>query len=92
MLTFSYALTIRHVSPPQTTLVHKGFDEVRRLGLGRETEGLVRASAKQETGMLVVDSVVPAGPAHGQLETGDVLVRVEGQVREDKTSSESLKS
>ncbi|GAQ82286.1 hypothetical protein KFL_001060190 [Klebsormidium nitens] len=64
----------------QTTLVHKGFDEVRRLGLGRETEGLVRASAKQETGMLVVDSVVPAGPAHGQLETGDVLVRVEGQI------------
>jgi hypothetical protein len=64
----------------QTTLVHKGFDEVRRLGLMRETEGLVRAAATQETGMLVVDSVVPAGPAHGALETGDVLVRLEGQV------------
>jgi hypothetical protein len=30
--------------------------------------------------MLVVESVVPGGPADGVLEPGDVLVRLQGQV------------
>ncbi|KAJ6853592.1 putative protease Do-like 7 isoform X2 [Iris pallida] len=33
-----------------------------------------------ETGMLVVDSVVPGGPAHKHLEPGDVLVHVNQEV------------
>ncbi|XP_057831090.2 protease Do-like 7 [Cryptomeria japonica] len=65
----------------QMTLLHKGFDETRRLGLQRKTEQIVRqASHADETGMLVVDSVVPGGPAHKHLEPGDVLVRVNGEV------------
>lgn len=65
----------------QMTLLHKGFDETRRLGLQRETEQLVRqASSADETGMLVVDSVVPGGPANKHLEPGDILVRVNGEV------------
>ncbi|KHF98377.1 Protease Do-like 7 [Gossypium arboreum] len=61
----------------QTTFLHKGFDEIRRLGLQSETEQMARhASAQGETGMLVVDSVVPGGPARNHLEPGDVLVRV----------------
>ncbi|KAI7749040.1 hypothetical protein M8C21_009946, partial [Ambrosia artemisiifolia] len=65
----------------QATFVHKGFDETRRLGLQSETEQLVRhASPLSETGMLVVDSVVPGGPAYGHLEPGDVLVRMNGEV------------
>ncbi|MQL80203.1 hypothetical protein Taro_012646 [Colocasia esculenta] len=65
----------------QVTFVHKGFDETRRLGLRRETEQCVRHSSPvSETGMLVVDSVVPGGPAHKHLEPGDVLVRVNGEV------------
>ncbi|BBN17187.1 pro-apoptotic serine protease NMA111 [Marchantia polymorpha subsp. ruderalis] len=65
----------------QMTYVHKGYDETRRLGLKRDTEQTVReASPAGETGMLVVDSVVPGGPAHKQLEPGDVLVRVNGEV------------
>ncbi|KAL6007348.1 Protease Do-like 7 [Asimina triloba] len=65
----------------QVSFLHKGFDETRRLGLRSETEQLVRhASPATETGMLVVDSVVPGGPSHKRLEPGDVLVRVNGEV------------
>eukprot|EP00271_Cylindrocystis_brebissonii_P014135 TRINITY_DN35385_c0_g1_i1.p1 TRINITY_DN35385_c0_g1~~TRINITY_DN35385_c0_g1_i1.p1 ORF type:complete len:1152 (-),score=228.60 TRINITY_DN35385_c0_g1_i1:698-4153(-) len=66
----------------QMTLVHKGFDEARHLGLQRETEQLVRGSCgASETGMLVVDSLVPGGPANkAHLEPGDVLVKCNGEV------------
>lgn len=65
----------------QVTFVHKGFDETRRLGLQSETEQMVRhASPPGETGMLVVDSVVPGGPAHKHLEPGDILIRINGEV------------
>ncbi|XP_074583603.1 protease Do-like 7 isoform X2 [Curcuma longa] len=65
----------------QVTFVHKGFDETRRLGLKNETEKMVRlVSNAGETGMLVVESVVPGGPAHKHLEPGDVLVHVNGEV------------
>ncbi|RLN09934.1 protease Do-like 7 isoform X1 [Panicum miliaceum] len=61
----------------QATFQHKGFEETRRLGLRNETEQMVRVvSPDGETGMLVVDSVVPEGPAHKHLEPGDVLVRI----------------
>ncbi|KXZ56802.1 hypothetical protein GPECTOR_1g722 [Gonium pectorale] len=73
----------------QTTFVFKGFDEVRRLGLGEDTERRVRKSkimlkpeahGLQSTGMLVVESVVPGSPGDGVLEAGDVLVEINGQV------------
>ena len=65
----------------QMTFSHKGFDETRRLGLKRETEQMVRnACPASETGMLVVESVVPGGPAYKQLEPGDVLIRANGEV------------
>ncbi|XP_010510332.1 PREDICTED: protease Do-like 7 isoform X2 [Camelina sativa] len=75
----------------QMTFVHKGFDEIRRLGLRSETEQVVRhASPTVETGMLVVDSVVPSGPADKHLEPGDVLVRVNGIVLTQFLSLENL--
>lgn len=75
----------------QVTFLHKGFDETRRLGLPNETEQMVRqASAPGETGMLVVDSVVPCGPADRQLESGDVLVRVNGEVTTQFLKLEAL--
>ncbi|ANM64657.1 unnamed protein product [Arabidopsis thaliana] len=75
----------------QMTFLHKGFDEIRRLGLRSETEQVVRhASPTGETGMLVVDSVVPSGPADKHLEPGDVLVRVNGTVLTQFLNLENL--
>ncbi|PON77426.1 Peptidase S1C [Parasponia andersonii] len=75
----------------QVTFLHKGFDETRRLGLQSETEQMVRhASPPGETGMLVVDSVVPGGPAHNCLEPGDVLVRMNGEVLTQFLKMETL--
>ncbi|XP_071738914.1 protease Do-like 7 [Rutidosis leptorrhynchoides] len=65
----------------QATFLHKRFEETRRLCLQSKTEQVVRdASPLTETGMLVVDSVVPGGPAFNHLKSGDVLVRMNGQV------------
>ncbi|MCO5604085.1 hypothetical protein L7F22_058243 [Adiantum nelumboides] len=45
------------------------------------SQAMVRqASPAGETGMLVVESLVPGGPAHKHLEPGDVLVRVNGEI------------
>uniref|UniRef100_A0A2C9WK14 PDZ domain-containing protein n=1 Tax=Manihot esculenta TaxID=3983 RepID=A0A2C9WK14_MANES len=75
----------------QVTFRYKGFDEVRRLGLKRETEQMVRqASPTGETGMLVVHSVVPGGPSHTKLEPGDVLVLVNGEVTTQFLKLETL--
>ncbi|EOD11316.1 hypothetical protein EMIHUDRAFT_51512, partial [Emiliania huxleyi CCMP1516] len=58
-------------------LQHRAFGELKRLGLRRETEARLRLSAAVrgslpgETGMLVVDQIVPAGPAEGALEPGN---------------------
>ncbi|KAK9843749.1 hypothetical protein WJX81_004878 [Elliptochloris bilobata] len=71
----------------QATFTFKGFDDVRRLGLRAATEAAVRAcssggagAASSSAGMLVVESVVPGGPACDALEPGDVLVRLQGAV------------
>ncbi|KAI8849018.1 trypsin-like cysteine/serine peptidase domain-containing protein [Chytridium lagenaria] len=64
----------------QTQFYYRPFDEVRRLGLRDSTEALVRGRMKDEIGMLVIETVVPKGPAFGFLEEGDVLVSVNGEV------------
>jgi hypothetical protein len=65
----------------QTVFKYTGFDEVKRLGLREETEVEVRKQAGSGvTGMLVVESVVPGGPAHNVLEAGDLMVSLNGNV------------
>ena len=64
----------------QTTFLHRPFDEVARLGLADATEAVVRAAFPEGTGLLVVDHVLDGGPAWRQLEPGDVLVRVNGEL------------
>ena len=63
-----------------TEFVHKPYAELRRLGLNRETEARVRTAFPRQTGMLVVEQVIPSSAASDLLRPGDVLIEVEGQV------------
>jgi S1-C subfamily serine protease len=62
-----------------TEFVYTPFDELHRLGLDPGTEGEVRAAFPDATGMLVVEQVVPGSPVAGQIEPGDILVKIGGQ-------------
>jgi S1-C subfamily serine protease len=64
----------------QTEFVHKPFAELRRLGLARDTEARVRQMYPNQTGLLVVEQVIPGSPAASKLEPGDVLVEVNGKL------------
>ena len=63
----------------ETVFVHLAFDELRRLGLRDVTEAEVRREFPAQTGMLVVDEIIPAGAADGQLQIGDIIVEVNGE-------------
>ena len=60
----------------QTQWMIKPFDECKRLGLSKEWERKLRDEFPKETGLLVAEVILPEGPAHKQLEEGDVLIKV----------------
>lgn len=64
----------------QTEFVRKAYDELRRLGLSKESEAIVRKANSEQTGMLTVRQVIPDSPAYGKLEPGDILLRVNGEL------------
>ncbi|KAJ9056296.1 hypothetical protein DSO57_1034599 [Entomophthora muscae] len=64
----------------QTKFTHVAYDQIRRLGLPLEYEGKVREIYPHGTGLLVVSHVLPAGPAHGILQPGDILYSVNGTI------------
>jgi len=63
----------------QAVLHYQSYDELRRLGLRAETEASVREAFPDAIGMLVFDETVPGGAAYGRLESGDILLRVQGK-------------
>jgi S1-C subfamily serine protease len=86
----------------QAAFTHTTFDELSRLGLREETEQTVRATFKARPGraagsssppvgfgMLVVDRVLPEGPAAGKLRPADILVKMNGEVVTDFVGLES---
>ena len=64
----------------QTEFVHKPFAELRRLGLTEQTEALIREAYPEQTGLLVVERVIPGAEAGEFLRPGDILVRVNGEL------------
>ncbi len=60
----------------QTTFKYTPYNELNRLGLSLQTQAMVRQADPNENGMLVVESIVPGGPAHNVLQQGDILVRI----------------
>jgi S1-C subfamily serine protease len=64
----------------QTQWMIKPFDECRRLGLTPETEAMMRENFPNETGMLIAECVLPDGPAHKDVQEGDLLVKVNDEL------------
>lgn len=64
----------------QTEFVRTSYDELSRLGLSEDVEALVRDAFPEQTGMLVVNRVVPGSPAEGSLQSGDILIRLNGEL------------
>ncbi|KAK5660499.1 hypothetical protein OQA88_13047 [Cercophora sp. LCS_1] len=64
----------------QCQFLLKPFDECRRLGLTPEWEAQTRKAFPKETNMLVAEIVLPDGPSHNNIEEGDVLIKVNGEL------------
>jgi S1-C subfamily serine protease len=64
----------------QTEFVHKPFAELRRLGLTRDTEARAREANERQTGMLVVEQVIPQSTAASKLQPGDIVVEIDGRL------------
>ena len=64
----------------QTMFDRKAFDELKRLGLTEQSERIARSEFPEQTGMLVVEQVIPDTPAAGKLEPGDILIRINGEL------------
>ncbi|KAG0291459.1 serine protease [Linnemannia gamsii] len=63
----------------QTDFDYFPYDELRRLGLKISMEEQIRLQFPNETGMLVVKTVLPKGPAADQLIPGDIVIQCNGK-------------
>ena len=63
----------------QVVFNHEYYDELERLGLSNGMEADLRKQYPDATGLLVVNQVLPGGPADGLLQPGDVVLAIGGQ-------------
>ena len=66
------------------------YDELRRLGLGEESEADARAVFPESAGLLVVRSTLKGSPAASELMPGDILLRVKNEDFPDFIRMESI--
>lgn len=68
----------------QTTFEYQSYDALVQLGLNRHLEKRLRSQQTSEDtvneGLLVVKAALPDGPAHGILESGDILLTCNGKL------------
>ncbi len=74
----------------ETVFRHEYYDELERLGLPSDTEAQLRKADPGATGLLVVDQVLPGGPADGLLQPGDILLSVDQQPISDFVTLEAI--
>ncbi|KAG0261686.1 hypothetical protein BG011_000782 [Mortierella polycephala] len=63
----------------QTDFEYFPYDELRRLGLRISMEEQTRQRFPNDTGMLVIKSVLPKGPAADKLIPGDIVIQCNGE-------------
>ena len=63
----------------ETVFKYTPYDELKRLGLGAETEARMRRDFPKLTGMLVVADAQPGSEADGKLAPGDILISIDGK-------------
>ena len=64
----------------QSEFVQEPYAELRRLGLTEKSEALMREAHPDQTGLLVVEYVIPGSAAGEFLQPGDILLRVNGNL------------
>ena len=64
----------------QSEFVNKPYAELRRLGLTEASEAAMREVFPDQTGLLVVQRVVPGAGAGSFLQPGDILLRIDGEL------------
>ncbi|MGH8402517.1 MAG: trypsin-like peptidase domain-containing protein, partial [Gammaproteobacteria bacterium] len=74
----------------ETVFRHEYYDELERLGLPSDTEAQLRKADPGATGLLVVNQVLPGGPADGLLQPGDILLSVDRQTISDFVALEAI--
>ncbi|MCP3674106.1 MAG: hypothetical protein GY829_06500, partial [Gammaproteobacteria bacterium] len=69
-----------HRGTLQSTFLHHSYAELRRLGLEEKEETAFREEFPDAQGALVIEHILPEGPADGILEPGDILFRIDDQL------------
>ncbi|HET6725049.1 MAG TPA: trypsin-like peptidase domain-containing protein [Gammaproteobacteria bacterium] len=63
----------------QTVFLHRPYNQLDRFGLSPKMARQMRHEAPDASGLLVVNEVVPKGPADGRLQPGDILISIDGK-------------